>query len=139
MDGGRHSGAGRIVATFYDLCREIWSGSAATESIQAGLKTVESLKTPVDKDIDPLKRASKENNDVELGEEEDLVMKLLLWSMQLLVLLLVQLLVFLLFSRMYHRHLHLFNIILVKAETSRGQTSREKMEKILENCRNKRI
>ena len=71
MDGGRHSGAGRIVATFYDLCREIWSGSAATESIQAGLKTVESLKTPVDKDIDPLKRASNENNDVELGEEED--------------------------------------------------------------------
>ena len=36
------------VATFYDLCSEIWSGSLATESIQAGLETVESLKTPVD-------------------------------------------------------------------------------------------
>ena len=48
LDVGRQSGGGRIVATFYDLCSEIWSGSLATESIQAGLETVESLKTPVD-------------------------------------------------------------------------------------------
>ena len=35
----------------------MWSGSPATESIQAGLETVESLKTPVDDDIDSLERA----------------------------------------------------------------------------------
>ena len=29
------------------------------------------MKTPVNEDIDPLKRASKENNTVELGEVED--------------------------------------------------------------------
>ena len=93
----------------------MWSWSPATESIQADLETVESLKTPVDEDIDPLERASKENNDVELGEEEDFAIKLLLWSVQLLILLLVQLLVLLLFSKIYHRHLHLFNHLLVKA------------------------
>ena len=71
MDAGRQSGGGRIVATFYDLCSETWNGSSAVESIQAGLETVESLKTRVDEDIDPLERAFKENNDVELGEEED--------------------------------------------------------------------
>ena len=38
---------------------------------QARLETLESLKTPVDENIDPLERASKENNDVELGEEKD--------------------------------------------------------------------
>ena len=43
----------------------------ATESIQVGLETVESLKTPVDEDIDAHERVSKENNSVELGEEED--------------------------------------------------------------------
>ena len=69
MDAGRQSGEGRIVATFYDFCSEIWSRSPATEFIQAGLETVESLKTPVDEDIDPLERASKENNYVELGED----------------------------------------------------------------------
>ena len=47
------------------------SGSPATVSIQAGLEIVQSLKTPVDEDMDPLKRASKENNSVKLGEEED--------------------------------------------------------------------
>ena len=40
------------------------------ESIQASLETVKSLKTPADEDIDPLERASKENNNEELGEEE---------------------------------------------------------------------
>ena len=71
MDTGRQSGGGRIVATFYDLCSEIWSESPATKSLQARLETVESLKTHVDEDIDRLERASKENNNVELGEEED--------------------------------------------------------------------
>ena len=115
MDAERQSGGGRIVATFYDRYSEIWSGSPATESIQAGLETVESSKTPVDEDTDPLDRASKENNDVELGEEQVLAMKLLLCSVQLLVLLLVQLLVLLLFSKICHRHLHLLNHLLVKA------------------------
>ena len=71
LDAGRQSGGGRIVATFYGLCSEIRSGSPATESIHAGLETVECLKTPVDEDIDLLKRASKQNNDVELEEEDD--------------------------------------------------------------------
>ena len=54
MDAGRQSGGGRIVATFCDLCSQIWCGSPATESIQAVLETVESLKTLADEDIDPL-------------------------------------------------------------------------------------
>ena len=33
FDAGRQSGECRIVATFYDLYSEIWSGSPATESI----------------------------------------------------------------------------------------------------------
>ena len=71
LDAGQKSGGGRIVATFYDLCSEIWSWSTVTESIQAGLETEESLKAPADEDMDPIERASKENNDVELAEEED--------------------------------------------------------------------
>ena len=48
LDAGRQSRGGRIVAIFYDLCSEIWSGSPAAKSIQAGFETVESLKTSVD-------------------------------------------------------------------------------------------
>ena len=33
-DTGRQSGGGKIVATFYDLCSKIGSGSPATETIQ---------------------------------------------------------------------------------------------------------
>ena len=62
LDAGRQRGGSRIVATFCDLCSEIWSGSPATEFIQAGLEIVESLETSVDEDIDPLERFSKENN-----------------------------------------------------------------------------
>ena len=40
LDSGRQSGAGRVVATFYDLCSQIWSGSPATESISRGTDTV---------------------------------------------------------------------------------------------------
>ena len=71
MDAGRQSGGGRIVATFYDLDSEICSASLATESVQAGLETVDSLKTLADEDIDLLEKTSKENNIVELGEEKD--------------------------------------------------------------------
>ena len=71
LDARRQSGGGRIAATFYDLCSEIWSGSPAMGSIQAGLKNVESLKILADGYIDPLERVSKENNNVELGEEEN--------------------------------------------------------------------
>ena len=71
MDAGRQSGGGRIVATFYDLYSEICSASLATESVQAGLETVDSLKTLADEDIDLLEKTSKENNIVELGEEKD--------------------------------------------------------------------
>ena len=71
MDARRQSGGGRIAATFYDLCSEIWSGSPAMGSIQAGLENVESLKILADGYIDPLERVSKENNNVELREEEN--------------------------------------------------------------------
>ena len=36
IDSGRQSGGGRVVATFYDICSEIWSGSPATNSILSG-------------------------------------------------------------------------------------------------------
>ena len=39
LDSGRQSGGGRVVATFYDLCSQIWSGSPATESISGGINT----------------------------------------------------------------------------------------------------
>ena len=51
---GQRSGGSRIIASFSDLCSEIWRGSPATKSIQAGLETVESLKKSVDEDTDPL-------------------------------------------------------------------------------------
>ena len=44
LEVGQQSGEGRIVATFYDLCSKKWSDSPGTESVQAGLETVESLK-----------------------------------------------------------------------------------------------
>ena len=40
LDSGRQSGGGRVVATFYGLCSQIWSGSPVTESISGGIDTV---------------------------------------------------------------------------------------------------
>ena len=37
MDTSRRSSGGRTVATFYDLCNEIWSGCPATTSIENAL------------------------------------------------------------------------------------------------------
>ena len=39
VDTGRQSGGGRVVATFYELCQEIWAGSPATESIASGVES----------------------------------------------------------------------------------------------------
>ena len=39
VDAGRQSGGGRVVATFYELCQEIWAGSPATESIASGVES----------------------------------------------------------------------------------------------------
>ena len=39
LDSGRQSCGGRVVATFYDLCSQIWSGSPTTESISGGIDT----------------------------------------------------------------------------------------------------
>ena len=39
VDSGRQSGGGRVVATFYDLCNEIWAGAPATESIMSGVES----------------------------------------------------------------------------------------------------
>ena len=38
LDTGRQSGGGRVVATFYDRCSEIWSGSPATGSMEQSFK-----------------------------------------------------------------------------------------------------
>ena len=40
LDIGRQSSGGIVVATFYDLCSQIQSGSPATESISGGIETV---------------------------------------------------------------------------------------------------
>ena len=55
MDAGWQSEGSRIVATIYYLFSEIWNGSPVTESSEADLENVESLKTSVDEDIDSLK------------------------------------------------------------------------------------
>ena len=39
VNTGRQSGGGRAVATFYELCQEIWAGSPATESIASGVES----------------------------------------------------------------------------------------------------
>ena len=37
LDSGKQSGVGRVVATFFDLYNQIWSGLPATESMSSGL------------------------------------------------------------------------------------------------------
>ena len=37
LDSGKQSGVGRVVATFFGLYNQIWSGSPATESMSSGL------------------------------------------------------------------------------------------------------
>ena len=39
VDNGRKSGCGKVVATFYDECSQIWSGSPAVESIVGGVES----------------------------------------------------------------------------------------------------
>ena len=71
VDTGRRSGGGRTVATFYDLCNDIWSGCPATTSIENGLdagdmvvvisdttKTVEDEEN--DKEVTPQQEPSQE-------------------------------------------------------------------------------
>lgn len=41
VDCGRRSGGGRTVATFYDVCNEIWGGCPATTSLEHGLDTAD--------------------------------------------------------------------------------------------------
>ena len=47
LDAGRQSRVDRIVTLFYDLYSEIWSGSPATEYIQAGLETLENCRDSI--------------------------------------------------------------------------------------------
>ena len=140
MDAGQQSGGRSIADTFYDLCSEIWSGSPATESIQADLETVESLKAPADEDIDLLQRVYKENNNVELGEEEDfgneaptmVSASSSITSSATSSVTPIQ------------QNLPLTSTPIQPSssessnKTSRGQTSREKMEKMLKKRRNKK-
>ena len=37
LDSGKQSEGGRVVATFFDLSNQVWSGSSATESMSSGL------------------------------------------------------------------------------------------------------
>ena len=37
LDSGKQSEGGRVVATLFDLCNQIWSGSRATERMSSGL------------------------------------------------------------------------------------------------------
>ena len=39
MDTGRKSGQGRVVYLYFELCSEIWGGSPATRSLDAGIET----------------------------------------------------------------------------------------------------
>ena len=106
------------------------------ESIQPGLETVESLKTPADEDIDLLGMVSRDNKDVELGQEKDFGYETIA-------------VVTATFSISSVSHIQQ-NLSWTSTpihssskescnKTSRGQASREKMEKMLENCRNERI
>ena len=101
------------------------------ESIQPGLETVGSLKIPVDEDIDPLERAPKENKDVELGEEEAIVVVTATWSISSVT--------------PIQQNLPPISTPIHSSskeksnKTSRGKTSPEKIEKMLENRSNKII
>ena len=48
LDSGRKSGGGRVVAFFYDLCSEIWSGSPAKQSMASGVETQDSYVNETD-------------------------------------------------------------------------------------------
>ena len=37
LNSGKRNRVSRVVATFFDLCNQIWSGSPATESMSSGL------------------------------------------------------------------------------------------------------
>ena len=41
VDSGKKSGGGRTVATFYDVCNEIWGGCPATTSLEHGVDTAD--------------------------------------------------------------------------------------------------
>lgn len=41
VDSQRRSGHGRVIALFFELCNEIWCGSPATNSLEAGIETAE--------------------------------------------------------------------------------------------------
>ena len=43
VDSGKKSGGGRVVATFYDSCQNIWGGSPAAEMIDNGIETSDIL------------------------------------------------------------------------------------------------
>ena len=106
------------------------------ESIQPGLETVESLKTPADEDIDLLGMVSRDNKDVELGQEKD-------FGYETIAVVTATFSI----SSVSHIQQNLSSTSTPihssskesSNKTSREQASREKMEKMLENCRNERI
>ena len=72
VDSGRRSGHGRVVMIFYELCKEIWGGSPATEQIGTGLEsgdleTTTDITEPLEPDV------ADEGNEVERSQEESTV------------------------------------------------------------------
>ena len=53
VDSGKQSGGGRVVATFYDSCQNIWGGSSAAEMIDNVIETSDILpQNPVIDNLD---------------------------------------------------------------------------------------
>ena len=66
VDSGRRSGGGRTVATFYDVCNNIWGGCPATKSLEHGLDSSEGftliqLDDENDKEKDSSEQIAEEN------------------------------------------------------------------------------
>ena len=67
VDSGRRSGHGRVVMIFYELCKEIWGGSPATEQIGTGLESTD-LETETEPLVEPA--VADEDNEIERVQEE---------------------------------------------------------------------
>ena len=75
VDTGRQGGGVHVVATFYDLCLEIWAGSPATEPIASGVESSchntnnDSYNEPVD--FNPRNDDGTSNTDDEGTKKQD--------------------------------------------------------------------
>ena len=70
IDSGRKSGGGRVAATFYEICQDIWSGSPATESIASGVEST--ISANVDEDINGDVNGSEDDGAGQSGVESEI-------------------------------------------------------------------